>query len=732
MPDRARWLPRVALLLALALGVLPFAPLLDGDTIPSNTDYTRISLPELHEVREALLDGAMLEWASAIRSGVPYAPVPNAAGLYVPLLVALVAFGTVLGTAIANIAHLLFGALGAVALARRAGAAPAFAAFAALAYLWSSSSRLLGWSLPLEAIGSAWAPWCFWCALRAMDARRPLRVAAWGAAAGVAHAAIAWSGAYILLLWVLPTAALVLASCVAFQRPFRAALGRAVIAGGALVVTSLGMLAGRVLPIRAWTAITDRKDSISLENALVGRFDGPGLVDAIGGEGWLLFALAAVGLVFALKERRGAALAVGLSTVLVVVCATGFGTPFLHAYVPGFDQLRQPYRVWMLLPPLLAATAALGLCRVAATLSARRVPAVLTGVVLAAVAAAESLHLDSGVVDEGASAPQPTSLAARLERNAVLNEVARLRAEEGPYRVHEYEATRVLLKNTQAPLVAFLGLESMEGILGNIVMLDYDDAYLQQSRESPARMWGFMACRWVTSREPRDEAGLVLLGRYDDDEDEIYPGSDGPYLYRNDLCLPRAFTTRHAALAADVRPRAFAKLCMKPFWLPEHTVLIDAGDDPPPSLLAHFDRAFALDQTGASPKVREAGLPITTPRLLYTSRSDLPEPIRPLAPPTHTWNGLHLDLPPDAGESWLVLAETCALYPGWTAHVDGTEVPLHRANAAATALRLPAGARRVDLHYRTPRLRLGLAITAATALAVGALIVLATRSTQAA
>ncbi len=226
----------------------------------------------------------------------------------------------------------------------------------------------------------------------------------------------------------------------------------------------------------------------------------------------------------------------------------------------------------------------------------------------------------------------------------------------------------------------------MEGILGNIVMLAYDAEYLQMSRASPARMWGLMAGRWITSAQPREVPGLVLIGTFAEDPNELYPGSDGPYLYRNELCLPRAFTTRSAALAADRRRGAWRQLCAAPFWSPQHTVLIDAGADPDPALLDRFERAFAFDPSGVPEAVRVAGLPVGPPQPLHSGAAEFPAPIRALDPPQPVWNGMHLDLPPDAGDAWLVLAETCALYPGWTARVDGQEVAIHRANGAATAL----------------------------------------------
>ncbi|HEY3447628.1 MAG TPA: YfhO family protein [Myxococcales bacterium] len=55
----------------------------------------------------------------------------------------------------------------------------------------------------------------------------------------------------------------------------------------------------------------------------------------------------------------------------------------------------------------------------------------------------------------------------------------------------------------------------------------------------------------------------------------------------------------------------------------------------------------------------------------------------------------------------------CALFvadrfaPGWTATLDGAEVPIFAADAAARAVALPAGRHRVEMRYRAPGLRAG-------------------------
>jgi hypothetical protein len=68
---------------------------------------------------------------------------------------------------------------------------------------------------------------------------------------------------------------------------------------------------------------------------------------------------------------------------------------------------------------------------------------------------------------------------------------------------------------------------------------------------------------------------------------------------------------------------------------------------------------------------------------------------------------------PRAG--WLVLLESAA--PGWRAQVGGHPAALHRADFAFRAVRVPAGHSRVTMHYRAPRLVLGLVISLLAALA---------------
>jgi hypothetical protein len=74
-----------------------------------------------------------------------------------------------------------------------------------------------------------------------------------------------------------------------------------------------------------------------------------------------------------------------------------------------------------------------------------------------------------------------------------------------------------------------------------------------------------------------------------------------------------------------------------------------------------------------------------------------------------------------ARDGYLVVADAWA--PGWRASVDGHEAPVLRANVAFRAVPVPAGDHDVQLVYRPPAIRYGLAASAAT-LAMGLLAAL--------
>ncbi len=72
-------------------------------------------------------------------------------------------------------------------------------------------------------------------------------------------------------------------------------------------------------------------------------------------------------------------------------------------------------------------------------------------------------------------------------------------------------------------------------------------------------------------------------------------------------------------------------------------------------------------------------------------------------------------------DAYLVLADTW--YPGWTARLNGAEVPLVRANLIFRAVRVPPGEHEIVFEYRPVSLWVGASVSVLALLALGALLV---------
>jgi hypothetical protein len=153
-------------------------------------------------------------------------------------------------------------------------------------------------------------------------------------------------------------------------------------------------------------------------------------------------------------------------------------------------------------------------------------------------------------------------------------------------------------------------------------------------------------------------------------------------LYRNPTALPRARLVGRAIVLADDAARR--RLAQRDFH-PDEQVILDEAPRPAP------ERG-----TGSARIVHDA--------------SD------------HVRVRTHAD-----GPRVLVVGDTAA--PGWTARLDGRQVPMLTAYARVRAVAVPAGAHTVEMRYRPPGYTAGLAISAVSvAVTAGALLLRRRRS----
>ena len=169
-------------------------------------------------------------------------------------------------------------------------------------------------------------------------------------------------------------------------------------------------------------------------------------------------------------------------------------------------------------------------------------------------------------------------------------------------------------------------------------------------------------------RSVYDLAGVTHYVRHGpppfEDLELVHRASDGTTLSRSRTALPRAFLVQQARLATD-----------------DESLEAVLDEDQP-----FRDIAFLA-----------SGEPLDRPECEGTVR-------------TVSSGAQHLEL--DVGacdESYLIITDS--YYPGWHATVDGRQAPIHRANHALRAVRIPQGAHRVRFEYRPPGFRVGLALS---------------------
>lgn len=152
--------------------------------------------------------------------------------------------------------------------------------------------------------------------------------------------------------------------------------------------------------------------------------------------------------------------------------------------------------------------------------------------------------------------------------------------------------------------------------------------------------------------------------------DQEYPGGVRPW----STALPRAYLVPHAQFVPDA-PSALA--------------LLQSGFD--------YTRGVILESSGLGVKPLP-GLEVKPLKAEVLVRG--PERVEVRANATQ--------------DAWLVLLDS--FYPGWKASVDGREVPIYPANIAFRAVQVPEGEHTVTFIYDPWTFKLGLAVSALTAL----------------
>ena len=285
-----------------------------------------------------------------------------------------------------------------------------------------------------------------------------------------------------------------------------------------------------------------------------------------------------------------------------------------------------------------------------------------------------------------------------------------------------------------------LGLEDIYGYEAALWHLEYMPEYLSVANQFPAKLWGVLNVKYLTSIGPVNISGFKLEKEFDRCKICKPMKAAGPYLYKNQEFLPRAFFADHAILIlgreANVKNAQYSIMATQKFD-PSTTAVIKGksslerynGED-----IKRFSMILLLD-----PDLREEGLRkleeysdkggllipdiIKGENTINSTRIDqalssFSGKLRPLEDDKITrrsYDKIEMMLEKESS-GFLILSEKLNLFPGWTAKIDNKKTRIMQADGIISAIYIPEGSNKLVLEYRPGSFVKGAWITSLTLL----------------
>ncbi|MBI2546197.1 hypothetical protein HYV81_03385 [Candidatus Woesearchaeota archaeon] len=329
-----------------------------------------------------------------------------------------------------------------------------------------------------------------------------------------------------------------------------------------------------------------------------------------------------------------------------------------------------------------------------------------------------------------------------LEQNALYQYLAEEKLGNEVFRINNYGTNTV---NGFAGIYAmFLNQEILYGSI-SIWIPEYMTEYLTISNREPAKLWGMLNTKYVYFNQPLNVSGLRLVKRFEECSYclQMYNvdfGVSGPYLYANEMYLPRAYYAKHAVLLVGNKNdaiNAMYSIMLSDFFNPVNTVLIYGGDkavsDFDSEFLKHVDAIIllsgTLDQEAVVklqeysqhgkifPDVLKGENSINMQDLssMFASFGGSYDAVEKVEITKYTDNSRMLKTDT---KGWLVLSEKFYLFPEWKASYGNEILENTRANGVNTVYYIDGTAPQMEIRYVPDSFRTGMIISIATALAI--------------
>lgn len=727
----------IHLAIIAALAILAMAPFLQPNVSQHSGDWRLI-----HQTTPIIMKEAMMEhhtlplWTRYIESGIPFLAIPDKPFTYLPLLALLAILNPYNALNWGLVLNLIFAGFAMYALAFYLTKNKESSLVAAL--LWSVGRYMLA-EPPSWLFAAAWVPLVFLFTIKAIREKHWLT---WSVLSAISLSMMVHAGGVFQFF----VTGLFLAPLFLFemfkQRPTFGKIAKLALVGVIIIGFFFGLSAIRLLPYQEWVGFTNRETDLPIEQTSKGHLtlgtiipqlvkgDGPSQAGIIG----TIFLLLSIAEYRRTKDKNIILLWIFVVGILIIASAIFHG--FFYNYVPGFSKQRGLIRNLFVFSFAAALLGAYGYQYVVSKIRRPIAPKVM---IIAMAILGMLIYADT--LASGYEYPDLEPAEKIINDNPIINFVAQ---QPGYFRMHQYEIRGIDYNDVQA-LTIPLGIETLYGHYGGLWMPFFVNEYLSVGLQDPAKIWGMLNVRYLTSSQELNLSGFIFVKKFDEDPTAFPDFADGPYLYENSLVLPRAFSAKEAILVVgedDAAKQAVYWMILQGAFNSSSSIVVQGRQSITSYSAEELSRYNVIllvqgSLDGTAPvqlrKWVESGgilLPDVTAGKQEISQDEVRDALRRSGKliqeqniVEYRQNSVEVEAP---GKAFLVMSEKYAWLDqwnqGWTARAaEGTELPILKADGGISAVWVPEDTT-VTFRYRPRPYVLGKFITFITIVLAGALI----------
>jgi len=725
-------------------------------------DATNYFFPNELIIKESFLKGTMPLWNPFVMSGTPLLAKAQLPVLSLYTIIEIISPTPYLATTINALVHLLILVLGVYLLSRTVGIKPKYAFISAIVCMFSAYVSYSLFFAFYQFMGLAFFPYVIMFTIKGLESKK------WTKYAILSSIFISmefFSGAFEVFIFSwFAVAYLILFNLVG--KEFSKRLLRSVFFGILFAIVAVCLVSIKLLPAIELANISNRQQPfdfetfigahLTLQNAfstLIDERDLPNFIDhAVKGKSSVSIGIAASLLIlislFNFRKRR-CLLFLGMAVLAILMVTNSPWNYLLWKYFPYFNKQKHVLKaqfVFLIAASILVAYGAQYLISKIKDKKLSRISYIALIVVIILTSWGFTYNI------------KMKDARPEIESVEIMKYIAK---DNSLFRFKAWE-TNGIDWGTNYYSVHY-GLQDVYGF-ENLWLIDYLPIFLSVANRDPAKFFGMLNMKYMTSMEELNISGFELIKKFDDNlincayingeitdfnkieqcpSYEILKKAWGPYLYLNKRFLPRIYAVKNSVLVVgekESKMQAAYWLMLNNNFKPENSaifigkenindysindlkrykvIFLTQGSINERSghiLKAYVDNGGVLmpDVIGGRTSVTEKDL-----EKVWGSFKGNLTAVDDKDYVTHNFNKYELNLNGKYQGMFLVLSEKFSMFPGWTAKADGKTIAIEKVDGVVSAVYIDEPYKSVVFEYKPRTYIIGKNITIVTVILI--------------